>query len=47
MYINNSPTAITATVTDHIATFASQNFGSTDTIRVVGATTEDTFTFGS
>ncbi len=45
MYINDDPTPITASVTDHIATFAPQNFSSGDVVRVDGATTSDTFTF--
>lgn len=44
MTINNG-TPIVATVTDHIATFAAQNFNSGDVVRVSGNDTNDTFTF--
>jgi beta-galactosidase len=46
LYIGNSQTPIeTVTVTNHIAEFSATNFLSGDVVRVVGATTEDTFTF--
>lgn len=45
MYINNSATPITATVTNHIATFAEQDFNAGDVIVVRGTDTNDTMTF--
>ena len=44
MYVNGTSVG-TATVTDHIATFASRTFQSGDLIRVQGSTANDSFTF--
>ena len=46
LYVNNTKVD-TATVTDHIATFTATNFNAGDVVRVNGATTNDTMTFGS
>jgi len=44
--VNNTSVA-TATPTDNILEFASQNFSSGDVVRVDGNGISDTFTFGS
>lgn len=44
LYVNNSFVE-TVTVTDNIATFTARNFNRGDVIRVVGDTSEDTFSF--
>ena len=46
LYVNNTSVA-TATPTDNILEFTSQNFSSGDVIRVDGTGISDTFTFGS
>ena len=46
LYVNNTSVA-TATPTDNILEFTSQNFNSGDVIRVDGTGISDTFTFGS
>ena len=46
LYVNNTSVA-TATPTDNILEFASQNFNSGDVVRVDGTGISDTFTFGN
>ena len=46
MYVNNTFVE-TVSVTDNIATFTATNFNNGDVVRVEGANTNDTLTFGS